>query len=165
VPARQRWPVLDDISRGPQNPTLIDVPGHIIVRAENIKVSGRQLFDHEVDGLLRRPRGGGLFGTAFGGQSGKDETGDGSCRSGVPSQIRNGYGYSAQLPTRSSGEYTALGKLAEGEELGSNLLHGPTSRKVTQRSGLQAASQDLANDGRSRKGRQRPFIGPKHPYR
>src|ERR1700691_5929124 len=76
VPARQRRPILDDIPRGPQNPLLIDTPGHIIVRAENVKVSGRQLFDHEVDGSLRRPCRGGLFGAAFGGQSGKDETGD-----------------------------------------------------------------------------------------
>jgi hypothetical protein len=44
------------------------------------------------------------------------------CRSGVRSSIRNGYGYWAQLPTRSPGEHTALVKLAEGEELGSNLL-------------------------------------------
>jgi hypothetical protein len=28
-----------------------------------------------------------------------------------------------KLPTSSSGEHTTLGKLAEGEELGSNLLH------------------------------------------
>src|ERR1700722_20017274 len=76
MPARQRRPVLDDISCGPQNPALIDMPGHIIVRAENVKVFDRQLVDHEVDGLLRCPRGGGLFGAAFGGQSGKDETGD-----------------------------------------------------------------------------------------
>jgi hypothetical protein len=32
-------------------------------------------------------------------------------------------GYWAQLPTRLPGEHTTLGKLAEGEELGSNLLH------------------------------------------
>ena len=54
--------------------------------------------------------------------------------------------------------------VAEGEELGSNLLHvGPTWRKATQRSGPQVASQNLANDGRSGKGRQRPFAEPKHP--
>src|ERR1700733_6756450 len=76
VPARQRRPILDDIPCGPQNPSLIDTPGHVIVRAENVKVSGRQLFDHEVDSLLRGPPRGGLFGTAFGGQSSKDETGD-----------------------------------------------------------------------------------------
>jgi hypothetical protein len=76
MPARQRWPVLDDISRGPQNSPLIDMPGHIIIGTQDVKVSGRQSFDHEVDGLLRRPRRCGLFGTAFGDQSGKDETGD-----------------------------------------------------------------------------------------
>jgi hypothetical protein len=43
--------------------------------------------------------------------------------------------------------------VAEGEELGSNLLHvGSTWRKVTQRSCPQVASQDLANDGRGGKG-------------
>jgi hypothetical protein len=36
--------------------------------------------------------------------------------------MRNGYGYWTQLPTRSPGERTTSGKLAEGVELGSNLL-------------------------------------------
>ena len=40
---------------------------------------------------------------------------------------------------------------------------GPAWRKATQRSGPQVASQNLANDGRSGKGRQRPFAEPKHP--
>jgi hypothetical protein len=36
--------------------------------------------------------------------------------------MQNVYGYWAQVPTRLPGEHTVLGKLAEGEELGSNLL-------------------------------------------
>ena len=37
--------------------------------------------------------------------------------------MRNRRCYWAYLPASSPGEYAALGKLAEGEELGSNLLH------------------------------------------
>src|ERR1700730_13534054 len=37
-------------------------------------------------------------------------------------KLQNNYGYWTQLPTRLPGEHTTLGKLAEGEELGSNLL-------------------------------------------
>ncbi len=37
--------------------------------------------------------------------------------------MRNCCCYWACLPANSPGEHTALGKLAEGEELGSNLLH------------------------------------------
>jgi hypothetical protein len=37
--------------------------------------------------------------------------------------MRNRCCYSAKLPARSPRERTALGMLAEGEELGSNLLH------------------------------------------
>jgi hypothetical protein len=42
--------------------------------------------------------------------------------------MRNRCCYWAYLPTSPRGEYTALAKLAEGEELGSNLL------RVAQRS-------------------------------
>jgi hypothetical protein len=37
--------------------------------------------------------------------------------------MRNRYRYRAYLPANSSREYAVLGNLAEGEELGSNLLH------------------------------------------
>jgi hypothetical protein len=37
-------------------------------------------------------------------------------------RTENDYGHPAQLPTSSRREYTPLGELAEGEELGSNLL-------------------------------------------
>ena len=37
--------------------------------------------------------------------------------------MRNRCCYWAYLPANSPGEYAALGKVAEGEELGSNLLH------------------------------------------
>jgi hypothetical protein len=43
-------------------------------------------------------------------------------RSESRAKIRICYGYWAQLPTSSPGEYCDFGKLAEGEELGSNLL-------------------------------------------
>jgi hypothetical protein len=41
-------------------------------------------------------------------------------------RMGNNYGYGAQLPTRPPGEHAILGKLAEGEELGSNLLRSLT---------------------------------------
>jgi hypothetical protein len=40
MPARQRGPVFDDVARGPENPPLVELTRHIVVRAQDIKVSG-----------------------------------------------------------------------------------------------------------------------------
>jgi hypothetical protein len=67
--------------------------------------------------------------------------------------MRNRCRYGAELPTNSRGEYTASVKVAEGEELGSNLL------RVAQR--IPANSGGLA--GRvSGKGGQNPPLGAEH---
>src|SRR5260221_9443693 len=76
MPARQRGAVFDDVARGPQDPPLVELSRHVVVRAENVKVSGLDPLDHEIDGLLRRPGRIRFFGAAVRGQAGKDKTGD-----------------------------------------------------------------------------------------
>src|ERR1035437_2604284 len=76
MPSRQRRPVFDDVARGPKNPPLVEASRHIVVRTQDIEVSGLHPFDHEVDGLLRRPGSGRLLGAASGSKAGKDEPGD-----------------------------------------------------------------------------------------
>lgn len=55
MPARERGTILDNIAGGPQDASLVELPRHVIVRAENIEVSSVQPLHHEVDGLLRSP--------------------------------------------------------------------------------------------------------------
>src|SRR5229473_2699825 len=76
MPARQRGPVFDDVAGRPENPPLIELSRHVVVRTENIEISGPDPLDHEVDGLLRRPGPGRLLGAAFRGETGKGEAGD-----------------------------------------------------------------------------------------
>src|SRR5712664_1687274 len=75
MPSRQRGPVFDDVAGRPENPPLVEAPRHIIVRTQDVEISGVDPLDHEVDGLLRRPGSGRLLAAAFGGKAGKDETG------------------------------------------------------------------------------------------
>src|SRR5437667_7534931 len=76
MPSRQRGPVFDDVAGGPEDAPLVEVSRHIIIRTENVEISGVDPLDHEVDGLLRRPGSRWLLAAAFGGKAGKDETGD-----------------------------------------------------------------------------------------
>src|SRR6202142_1163697 len=76
VPARQSGAVFDDVAGPPENPPLVEPSWHVVVGAENVKVSGRDPLDHEVDGLFRRPGRGRFFGAALCGEAGEDKTGD-----------------------------------------------------------------------------------------
>src|SRR5437016_11388951 len=73
VPARQRWTVLDDVARGPKDAALVELAGHVIVRTEDVEISGADALDHEVDGLLGRPGAGRLLGAAVRCQPREDE--------------------------------------------------------------------------------------------
>jgi hypothetical protein len=69
--------------------------------------------------------------------------------------MRNRYFYWAYLPTSSPEEYRALSKLAEGEELGSNLL------RVTQRSlGDSGGLGRFSGKCRRQRSLQQPKGGP-----
>src|SRR5258708_28313628 len=72
MPARQRGAVFDDVARGPQDPPFVELSRHVVVRAENVKVSGLDPFDHEIDGLLPRPARIPFFGAAVRAPSRKD---------------------------------------------------------------------------------------------
>src|SRR6266403_3311592 len=74
MPTRKRGPVFDDVAGGPQDPPLVEAPRHIIVRTQDVEISGIDPLDHEIDGLLRRPGSGRLLAAALGGKAGKDET-------------------------------------------------------------------------------------------
>ena len=76
MPARQRGTVLHDIAGSPQHAPFVELPRHVIVRAENVEIAGVDARDHEVDGLLGRPGAGRLLGAAARGQRGEDVTGD-----------------------------------------------------------------------------------------
>ena len=91
MPSRQRGPVFDDVARRPEDPPLIEVSRHIVIRTQDVEISGVDPLDHEVDGLLRRPRPRRLLAAAFGGKAGKDETGDQkmSADAAPPAAFRN----------------------------------------------------------------------------
>src|SRR6266478_8917652 len=74
MPSRQRGPVFDDVAGRPENPPLVEVSRYIIVRTQDVEISGVDPLDHEIDGLLRRPGSGRLLAAALGGKAGKDET-------------------------------------------------------------------------------------------
>src|ERR1700730_8729465 len=76
MPPRERRPVFDDVACRPEDAPLIEASRHIVIRTQDVEISGVYSFDHEVDGLLGRPGPGRLFGAASGGQARKDETGN-----------------------------------------------------------------------------------------
>src|ERR1700687_6318893 len=76
VPPRERRAVCDDVACRPEDAPLIEASRHVVVRTQDVEISGVYSFDHEVDGLLRRPGSGRLFGAAPRGEARKDETGD-----------------------------------------------------------------------------------------
>src|SRR4051812_13947544 len=76
MPARQRRAVLDDVARGPQDAALIERPRHVVVRAEDIEITGFDAYDHEVDRLFRRPGALRLVDATMRGERSEHETGD-----------------------------------------------------------------------------------------
>src|SRR5258708_7189287 len=76
MPARERRAVFDDVACRPENPPLVESSRHVVVRAQNVKVSRVYSLQHEIDGLLRRPGPRGLLGAAPRGKAGKDKAGD-----------------------------------------------------------------------------------------
>src|SRR5438105_15107833 len=76
MPARQRGPVFDDVAGGPQDPPLVERPGHVVVRAEDVEIVRLEALDHEVDGLLWGPGTGRLFAAAVSGKASEDQAGD-----------------------------------------------------------------------------------------
>src|ERR1700730_1088845 len=68
MPAREGWPVLDDVASGPENATLIEWSGCIVVWTQDVKIPDGQPLDHEIDGLFWCPCTRRLLGAAFGGQ-------------------------------------------------------------------------------------------------
>jgi hypothetical protein len=76
MPPREGWAISDDVAGRPKNPPFVEVSRHIVIRTQDVEISGVYSFDHEVDGLLRRPGPGRLFGAASGGKACKHEPGD-----------------------------------------------------------------------------------------
>ena len=76
MPPRKRGPVFDDVACGPKNPPLVELSRHIVIRAQDVEISGAYSFDHEVDGLLRCPGAGRLLGPALCREAGEDEAGN-----------------------------------------------------------------------------------------
>src|SRR6266436_7876990 len=74
MPSRQRRAVFDDVTRRPKDSPLVEPPRHVVVGTQDIKVSGVDSLDHEVDGLLGRPGRGRLFAAAPGGEPREYET-------------------------------------------------------------------------------------------
>src|SRR6202041_147097 len=66
MPARKRRAVLDNVSRSPQDASLVESARHVVVGAENVEVTRMQPLHHEIDGLLGRPGAGRLLRAAFG---------------------------------------------------------------------------------------------------
>src|ERR1700682_3474554 len=76
MPPGERRAVFDDVACRPEDAPLIEASRHVVVRTQDVEISGVYSFDHEVDGMLRRPGSGRLFGAAPRGEARKDETGD-----------------------------------------------------------------------------------------
>src|ERR1700730_3999549 len=76
MPSGEGRAVFDDVSCRPKNPPLVEASRHVVVRTQDVEISGVYSFDHEVDGLLRRPGPGRFFGAAPRGEARKDETGN-----------------------------------------------------------------------------------------
>src|SRR5450631_2290294 len=74
MPARQCGTIFNDVAGGPENPPLVQASRHVVIGAQNVEVAGVQPFDHEVDGLLRRPGPGRLLGAALGSKPGEYKT-------------------------------------------------------------------------------------------
>src|SRR5215208_3828913 len=47
MPAREGWPVLDDVARRPQNASLVERARHLIVRAQDVEVPLTEPLHHE----------------------------------------------------------------------------------------------------------------------
>src|SRR5437879_9882575 len=76
MPPRERRAVFDDVAGRPEDAPLVEASRHVIVRTQDVEIAGIYSFDHEVDGLLRRPGPGRFFGAAPRGEARKDETGN-----------------------------------------------------------------------------------------
>src|SRR5258706_14529576 len=76
MPSGEGRAVFDDVACRPKNPPLVEASRHVVVRTQDVEISGVYSFNHEVDGLLRRPGRGRLFGATPRGESRKDEPGD-----------------------------------------------------------------------------------------
>src|SRR5258708_25914681 len=76
MPTRQRGPVFDDVAGRPENPALVEASRHIVVRTQDVEISGVDPFDQEVNGLRRRPGSGRLLAAALCCEAGEDESGN-----------------------------------------------------------------------------------------
>lgn len=64
MPARERRTVLDEIARGPKDTFLVERSADLVVRAQDVEVSGREALEQKVDRLIGGPRARGLLGSA-----------------------------------------------------------------------------------------------------
>src|SRR5260370_30241233 len=76
MPPREGGAIFDYVACRPKNPPFVEVSRHIVVRTQDVEISGVYSFDHEVDGLVRRPGPGRFFGATPGGEAGKYKTGN-----------------------------------------------------------------------------------------
>jgi hypothetical protein len=53
-PSRQRRPILDDVTRRPEDAPLIELAVDLIVGTQDVKIAGGQPLEHEIDGLCGR---------------------------------------------------------------------------------------------------------------
>src|ERR1700754_4367539 len=76
MPARQCGAIFDDVAVGPGHAAFVELPRHVVIRAEDVEIPGVDAFDHEVYGLLRCPGAIRFFAAAARGETGEYMTGD-----------------------------------------------------------------------------------------
>ena len=76
VPAGEGRAVLGEVLHGPGHPRIVDLAGHLVVRADHVEVAGGGALQQEFHHLLRRPGARRLLGGAAAGHAGEGESGD-----------------------------------------------------------------------------------------
>ncbi len=51
MPPREGGAIFDDVAGRPKNPPFVEVQRHIVIRTQDVEISGVYSFDHEVDGF------------------------------------------------------------------------------------------------------------------